>query len=276
MDNGRMLENSPALWLNQIPKLTALVNKYTRGNVVIYGGYPVTGAARLAALASSRVGAGLTSIVVPEQAFPIYASSMLSIMVKPYQNDAELNTLLSDERISAFLIGPGAGVNEKTKKYTMALLASKTPVVVDADAISVFKDDAQGLSKAVKDQCVLTPHEGEFARVFGEITDRRQAVLQAANMTGAVMVLKGHETIIASPSGELVINKNATPNLATAGSGDVLAGIITGLLAQGMPAFLAAAAAVWLHGECAKVFGVGLIAEDLPNILPQVLKKMIG
>jgi ADP-dependent NAD(P)H-hydrate dehydratase / NAD(P)H-hydrate epimerase len=271
-----MLENSPALWLDQIPKPSASGNKYTRGNAVIYGGYPVTGAARLAALSSARVGAGLTSIVVPEQAFPIYAASMLSVMVKPYQNDAELITLLSDERITAYLIGPGAGVNEKTKKFTMAMLASKKPTVLDADAISVFKDDAQELSKAVKGQCVLTPHEGEFSRVFGEITDRRQAALQAANMTGAVMVLKGHETIIASPSGEQIINKNAPPNLATAGSGDVLAGIITGLLAQDMPAFSAAATAVWIHGECAKMFGTGLIAEDLPDILPQILKRIIG
>jgi len=271
-----MLENSPALWLDQLPRPNAKSNKYSRGYALIYGGYPVTGAARLAALACARSGAGLTALAVSEKAFPIYASSMLSIMVKPYANDEALDLLINDQRIAAYLIGPGAGVNEKTKKYAIAMLANKKPAVVDADAISVFNDDAQGLSTAVKGQCVLTPHEGEFARVFGEIADRSQAALHAASMTGAVMVLKGHETIIASPSGELIINKNAPSNLATAGSGDVLAGIITGFLAQEMPAFLAAAAGAWVHGECAKMFGVGLIAEDLPGMLPQVLNRMIG
>jgi NAD(P)H-hydrate epimerase len=271
-----MIENAPEFWLKQLPRPSALSNKYTRGHVVIYGGYPITGAARLAALASARIGVGLTSIVVPINAFPIYATSLLSVMVKPYQNEAELSALLNDERISAYLIGPGAGVNNQTKASVTAMLAHKKPVVLDADAISVFKDDAQGLSNAIQGECVMTPHEGEFARVFGEITNREQAALKAAIMSEAVIVLKGHETVIASPQGELVVNKNAPPNLATAGSGDVLAGMITGLLGQGMPTFSAAAAAVWLHGECAKMFGVGLIAEDLPDLLPQVLKKIIS
>jgi ADP-dependent NAD(P)H-hydrate dehydratase / NAD(P)H-hydrate epimerase len=273
--NVNMLVNSSDLWLVHLPQPNATSNKYSRGNVVIYGGYPVTGAARLSALAAARIGVGLTTIAVPELALSIYATSLLSVMVKPYQSDVELRALLSDERISAYLIGPGAGVNEQTKTCAITMLASKKPVVLDADAITVFKDDVQSLSSAIKGVCVMTPHEGEFVRLFGAVVNREQAVLQAAAITGAFVVLKGAETMIASPQGELIVNKNASPYLATAGSGDVLAGMITGLLAQGMPALYAIAAATWLHGECANSLGVGLIAEDIPNILPQVLKGIM-
>jgi ADP-dependent NAD(P)H-hydrate dehydratase / NAD(P)H-hydrate epimerase len=270
-----MLENNLSLWLDRLPQPNASSHKYSRGHAMIYGGHPVTGAARLAALSAARIGAGLTSIVVPEIAFPIYATSMLSIMVKPYSDDEGLSALISEQKANAYLVGPGAGVNDKTKVHVQMMLSTKNPVVIDADGISVFGGDIQSLVSAIEGECVITPHEGEFVRLFGAIGDRAEAAQKAANITGAIVILKGHETIIAAPNGELVVNRNSSPYLATAGSGDVLAGMVTGLLAQRMPAFSAATAAVWLHGECARELGVGLIAEDIPKILPQVLAKIM-
>jgi ADP-dependent NAD(P)H-hydrate dehydratase / NAD(P)H-hydrate epimerase len=269
-----MQENSPKLWLSQLPKLGKNSNKYTRGYAMIVGGYPLTGAARLAAMASARIGAGLTTIVAPEIALPIYASALTSIMVRPFKTNEEFRQLLSDNRISAFLIGPGAGVNCETKKQTLSILATGKPTVLDADAISVFENGLEDLKVAVKGACVITPHQGEFERLFKLDKDRAKSASLAARELGMVVVLKGHETIIASPDGNLILNKNAPATLATAGSGDVLAGMITGLLAQGMTPYLATAAAVWLHSEAANQFGIGLIAEDLPQLLPKVLEQL--
>ena len=267
-------ENSPKLWSSDLPKLDKNSNKYTRGHAMIVGGYPLTGAARLSAMAAARIGAGLTTIITPEIAFPIYASALTSVMVRPFKTSEDLGQLVSDKRISAFLIGPGAGVNDETKKQTHSILSTGKPAVLDADAISVFENDSEGLKLAIKGACVITPHQGEFERLFKLDKDRIKSASLAARELGAVVVLKGHETIIASPDGELALNKNAPPILATAGSGDVLAGMITGLLAQGMTTYLAAAAAVWLHSEAANQFGVGLIAEDLPQLLPKVLAQL--
>ncbi len=266
-------ENSPKLWSSDLPKLDKNSNKYTRGHAMIVGGYPLTGAARLSAMAAARIGSGLTTIIAPEIAFPIYASALTSIMVRPFKTSEDFAQLLSDNRISAFLIGPGAGVNDETKKQTHSILSTGKPAVLDADAISVFENDSEGLKLAIKGACVITPHQGEFERLFKLDKDRIKSASLAARELGAVVVLKGHETIIASPDGKLALNKNAPPTLATAGSGDVLAGMITGLLAQGMTPYLAAAAAVWLHGEAANQFGLGLIAEDLPQLLPKVLEQ---
>jgi NAD(P)H-hydrate epimerase len=188
----------------------------------------------------------------------------------------DLAKLLADTRISAMLIGPGAGATEATKAHALAMLATGRPVVLDADAISVFADAPQTLFAAIAGPCVMTPHEGEFRRIFtvtGSKIDRARA---AAAQSGAVVVLKGADTVIASPDGRIVINANAPPSLATAGSGDVLAGLVLGLLAQGMPCFEAGCAAVWLHGAAAAAFGPGLLAEDLPDLIPRVMSAAFG
>ncbi len=267
-------ENAPALWRPQLPSVTASSNKYTRGHALLCGGYPITGAARLAARAAARIGAGLTTIAVPEAGLPVYAAALTSIMVRPLAQPKDLVRLLADVRISALLIGPGAGVKDATREQAHAMLASGRPVVLDADAISVFADRPRELFDAVRTACVLTPHEGEFARLFRTRGDKLTRARAAARESGAVIVLKGADTVIAAPDGRAIINSNAPATLATAGSGDVLAGLILGLLAQGMDAYLAAAAAVWLHGAAAADFGPGLLAEDLPDLLPAVLRRV--
>jgi ADP-dependent NAD(P)H-hydrate dehydratase / NAD(P)H-hydrate epimerase len=277
-------ENDPRLWVNALPALHPEAHKYTRGHALVVGGYPTTGAARLAARAAARVGAGLTTVAVPEVAFPIYASALTSVMVSPLSVHSafdDLARLLSDVRFKALLTGPGAGVNANTREQVLALLATGRPTVLDADALTAFQDAPSDLFSAVRGPCVLTPHEGEFARIFRSQTgaNKINRALAAAQLSGAVIVLKGSDTVIASPDRQsamqTIVNTNAPPTLATAGSGDVLAGVITGLLAQGMPPFLAAAAAVWMHGAAASAFGPGLIAEDLPELLPEVLSGLL-
>ncbi len=267
-------ENDPGLWRPQLPQLESSANKYTRGHALLCGGYPMTGAARMAARAAARAGAGLTTIAVPEAGLPVYAAALTSIMVRPLAQPDDLSRLLADARFSALLIGPGAGVTETTRERALAMLASGRPVLLDADAISVFADRPPELFAAIRTACVLTPHEGEFARVFGAAGDKLARARAAARLSGAVIVLKGADTVIAAPDGRAIVNSNAPPTLATAGSGDVLGGIILGLLAQGMDAFLAAAAAVWLHGAAAADFGPGLLAEDLADLLPGVLRRL--
>ncbi len=269
------IKNHPKHWTDLLPKLYADSHKYSRGHTLIIGGYPITGAARLSAYAAARIGSGLTTLLVPEVAFSIYASALTSIMVRPFNDVSTLNKTIKDSRINCFLIGPGAGANKDTHQQTLTLLKTSKPVVLDADAISVFEDDLSSLANNMNEACVLTPHEGEFKRLFSLTDDRVLSAQKAAKTCGAVIVLKGSKTIIAGPDGQTMINDNAPPTLATGGSGDVLAGIIAGLIAQGMPSFFAAAAAVWMHGEAAKLFGVGLIAEDLPTLLPQVLNKLL-
>ena len=266
--------NHPKLWLSHLPKLLPDANKYTRGHALIYGDYPMTGAARMAARACARIGAGLTTIAVPEIAFPIYAASLTSIMVTPLVKLDDFNHLLNDKRLSAFLIGPGVRTGEHIRDYALAMLATGKPTVLDADAITMFQDDPLALDSAIIGPCIITPHEGEFARLFDSSGDRLTRTCAAAKHSGAIIVLKGNQTVIAAPDGCVIINTNAPPTLATAGSGDVLSGMILGLLAQGMESFLAAAAAVWLHGTAASKFGPCLIAEDLPDLLPDVFRSL--
>jgi ADP-dependent NAD(P)H-hydrate dehydratase / NAD(P)H-hydrate epimerase len=268
-------ENAPALWLEKLPRRHASVNKYTRGHALLYGGYPMTGAARLAARAAARIGAGLTTIAVPEMAFAIYAAALTSIMVQPLRQAADLERLLSDRRYTAFSIGPGAGVNAATRAGALAMLQTGSPVLLDADAISAFAPDPAALFQAIRGACVMTPHDGEFARIFDASGDKLTRARRAAHRSGAIIVLKGADTVIAAPDGRALINSNAPATLATAGSGDVLGGIILGLLAQGMEAFAAAAAGVWVHGAAAAEFGPGLLAEDLPDLLPAVLRRLV-
>jgi NAD(P)H-hydrate epimerase len=266
-------ENHPALWREQLPRAQLSSNKYTRGHALLYGGYPMTGAARMAARAAARVGAGLTTVAVPEAAVSLYASTLTSIMVQPLATGG-LARLLSDTRFTAFLIGPGAGVNDATRDNALALLRTARPVLLDADAITVFASRTAELTQAIRGPCVMTPHDGEFARLFDPRGDKLTRARAAARQSGAVIVLKGADSVIAAADGRAIINTNAPASLATAGAGDVLGGMILGLLAQGMDAFLAAAAGVWMHGAAAAAFGPGLLAEDLPDLLPAVLRAL--
>jgi hydroxyethylthiazole kinase-like uncharacterized protein yjeF len=267
-------ENNPCLWREDLPHAADAADKHARGHALVYGGYPMTGPARMAARAAARSGAGLTTVAVSEIALPIYAAALTSIMVRPIVTPEDFSHLLSGSRYSAWLIGPGAGADTETLGRTLGMLATKRPTVIDADAITVFQDDPAALDRAIIGPCVLTPHEGEFRRVFDVAGDKLKRARRAAKRCGAVIVLKGSDTVIAAPDGRAIINANAPPTLATAGSGDVLGGIILGLMAQGMEPFLAAAAGVWLHGAAAASFGAGLLAEDLPDLLPGVFQRL--
>jgi hydroxyethylthiazole kinase-like uncharacterized protein yjeF len=252
--------NLPGLW--RIPALHAESHKYTRGHVTVVGGATMTGAARLAAEAARRAGAGMVTIA-PRGAGAVYRSAEPGLLV----NEADIATLLQDERRKVWVCGPGLGP-EEARDILPALLAAQRLVVGDADVFSAFSGDPDGLRGAA----VLTPHAGEFARVFGgPAHDRLSAARAAASRTGAVVLLKGADTIIAAPDGKAAINLSAPPWLATAGAGDVLSGIIGGLLAQGMPAWEAAAGGAYLHGRAAAVAGPGMVVEDLLPALIRVL-----
>ena len=267
-------QNTPVLWRHCYPWPTLDGHKYQRGHALIVGGLAMTGASRLTARAALRVGAGIVTLAVPQTVWPVYAASLTSVIVRAFDKLTDLQILLQDAAFNVFAMGPGAGVTEETRQAVLTALSSQCAVVLDADALTVFAQEPQTLFQAIKSPCVLTPHQGEFARIFSCTGDKLQRACAAAAESGAVIVLKGNETIIADPAGYVIINSNAPADLATAGSGDVLTGLITGLLAQGMPAFYAAAAAVWLHGEAAAVFGPGLIADDLVECLPAVLRGL--
>lgn len=197
-------------------------------------------------------------------------------MVHAIASPEDFDNLLKDQRVSAFLIGPGAGLGKETRNRALAMLGTSRPTLLDADAISVFADDPQLLNTSIIGPCIMTPHEGEFRRLFDVSGDKLTRTRAAARSCGAIIVLKGSDTVIAAPDGRAIINANAPPSLATAGSGDVLGGIVLGLLAQNMEPFLAAAAGVWLHGAAAAAFGPGLIAEDLADMLPVVFRQLLG
>jgi NAD(P)H-hydrate epimerase len=259
--------NTPDLWRVHYPVLKPDGNKYDRGSALIYGGEVMTGAARLAARAAQRIGAGLVTIAASSKAVPIYSEALESVIVREANDVMAWNELLADPKRNAALIGPGLGLGALQAELTLAALAVKKPCVLDADALSNFADDPEKLFGALHNQCVLTPHEGEFKRLFGTKINanaaKQERALAAAKLAACVVLLKGAETIIAAPDGQYVVNNNAPPWLATAGAGDVLAGIILGLLAQKTPVFWATAAAAWIHGNIASTIGPGLIAEDL-------------
>jgi NAD(P)H-hydrate epimerase len=277
-------ENAPALWRDAYPWPRIDGHKYQRGHALVLGGPVLTGASRLTAQAAQRVGAGLVTLAAPVAAWPIYAAALAGVIVLPLQEPADFQRLLGDARLNAIAIGPGAGVGESTRQAVLAALATRRAVVLDADALSAFADTPSTLFDAIQGPCVLTPHEGEFARLFGAASggvigtgsgsDKLSRARRAAEVSGAVVLLKGPDTVIAEPSGRAVINTHAPPELATGGSGDVLTGLICGLLAQGMTAPAAAAAAAWLHGDVAHAFGPGLIADDLPHGLPAALGRL--
>jgi hydroxyethylthiazole kinase-like uncharacterized protein yjeF len=272
----RLFENSPALWGAEYRWPEAASHKYTRGNCVIVSGPAhATGAARLAARGALRIGAGLASVAAQGNAVAINAAHLTAIMVKPFEAAKGLASLLSDKRLNAVVIGPGLGDGRKTRALVEQVLASGASCVLDADALTAFQDDPAWLFAKIQRPTVMTPHAGEFERIFPGLLKRAvskiEAVRTAAAKACAVVLLKGGDTVIASPDGRAAINANAPATLATAGAGDVLAGFIGGLLAQDMPPFEAACAGAWLHGDAAGRFGPGLIAEDLPEILPESL-----
>jgi hydroxyethylthiazole kinase-like uncharacterized protein yjeF len=282
----RTFENRPQLWLRQFPKLRRDGHKYDRGHAVVVSGPSwSTGAARLAARGALRAGAGLVTIASPREALAVNTATNLAVMVRPVDGAAELTTFLADKRLNAVAIGPGIGVADMTCDRVLTVLAGERGVVLDADAMTSFAAAPQRLCEALLARAdratIMTPHEGEFSRYFGALDDRTKLGSKlersrlAAQLTGAVVVLKGADTVVAAPDGRAAIADNAPPYLATAGSGDVLSGVVTGLLAQGMPAFEASAAAVWLQGEAGAVFGPGLISEDLPERLPEIYRALL-
>lgn len=267
--------NSPDLWIDDWPLADQDSHKYTRGHTMVIGGESITGAARLSAMAAARIGSGLTSLLVPQSAFNLYATAMLSIMVKPFADQTSFASQIQHDKLNSFVIGPGAGVNPNTRWQVSQLLQTGKPTVLDADALTIFAGDIPALKSVIQGPCVLTPHAGEFKRLF-KLDDPVKSAQIAAKTVNAVVVLKGADTIIAAPDGNVIINQNAPATLATGGSGDVLAGLIGGLLAQGMPVFKATAAANWVHSQAAQLFGPGLIAEDLPALVPPVLKQLFS
>ena len=268
-------ENDPDLWLDRMPWPKADGHKYDRGHALVVGGATLTGAARLAAEAARRAGAGLLTIVSPAEAVTIYRLAQPGHLVRTLGADGAIpDTLLADPRVTAVLIGPGGGVGEATRRHVEAALGAGKPCVIDADGLTSFADRAEDLAAILSADCVLTPHAGEYARLFASGGDTLSRARSGAKVSGAVLLLKGPDTVIASPGGRVAINANAPPELATGGTGDVLAGLVLGLLAQRMPAFTAAAAAAWIHGEAGRLAGPGLIAEDLAPLLPQVLRRL--
>jgi hydroxyethylthiazole kinase-like uncharacterized protein yjeF len=273
--------NTPDVWKHHFPWPHNEGNKYDRGHAVIVGGeWQSTGATKLAAQAALRIGAGLVSVVCDTRSLPLYADTFRAVMTKLSDTLDDYVGIINDKRVKAVLIGPGAGVTEHTKTYVLEALLALKPMVLDADALSIFAKEPQSLFDAIKSPCILTPHEGEFKRLFGSLVNEKEEALNraiyTASLSGAVIILKGFHTIIAAPDGKAAINTNATPFLATAGSGDVLAGLCTGLLAQGMPAFEAACAAVWFHAEAGRRFGAGLTSEDIADQLPPILQEDYG
>ncbi len=271
--------NQPDFW--GLPALTADGHKYDRGHAVaVAGPATATGAARLAARGALRCGAGLVTVAASAPAAQVVAAHVTAIMVREVAGASGLTEMLADARLNAVVMGPGLGVGAPTRNLVEAALDSKAALVLDADALTSFVDAGDALFGKIAGRAspvVLTPHEGEFGKLFGDLAalpSKLDRARQAAARSGAVVVLKGPDTVIASPDGYGVINDNAPPQLATAGSGDVLAGMICGLLAQRMGAFQAAAAGVWLHGAAGQRFERGLIAEDLPESLPGVFTSL--
>ncbi|SDR49993.1 yjeF C-terminal region, hydroxyethylthiazole kinase-related/yjeF N-terminal region [Rhizobiales bacterium GAS113] len=284
--------NAPGLFLAELPRPAATGHKYDRGHaLVLSGGIEGCGAAKLAARAALRAGAGLVTLAVPSEALAAQAAANMAVMIRRADGVAAWAELLVDKRRNAVLLGPAAGVGDETSAKVLAALAAGRAAVIDADALTSFADKPELLFEAIKDaegDVVLTPHEGEFARLFHAAADfvalgssvgrldKLARARMAARASGAVLVLKGPDTVIAAPDGRAAINENGTPYLATAGSGDTLAGLVAGLLAQGMKGFEAACAAVWLHGEAGASLGPGLVAEDLAEALPAVLRQLLS
>jgi NAD(P)H-hydrate epimerase len=272
-------ENAPGLWREDFPWPETETHKHRRGRLAILCGPPLaTGAARLAIAGGRRAGAGFTTLFGSESALRVAAQHETGAVLKPVGRGVEMADAIHSFGAHAAILGPGAGVNPATRDCVLALLAEGPALVLDADALTVFANAPDALFAALRPDCVLTPHEGEFARLFpdlgagsGSKIDRARSAAARAN---CVVLLKGPDTVIAAPDGRAAVNTETSPFLASAGTGDVLAGIVGGLLAQAMPAFEAACAGAFLHGRAARAIGPGLIAEDLPGALPAILRAL--
>jgi ADP-dependent NAD(P)H-hydrate dehydratase / NAD(P)H-hydrate epimerase len=280
---GGLTENGPHLWRSFLPAAGADSHKYRRGHLAVFSGdASKTGAARLAALAGLKSGAGLVTIASPADAMAINAGHVTAVMLKQLDTIGDLQNWLQDARVRTFVLGPGFGIGEKARDFALAL--KERSLVLDADGISSFKDEPNALFDAFSQgepHLVLTPHEGEFSRLFPDLAadagmSKIERAVAAARRAHASIVYKGADTVIASPDGRAAINTNAPAWLATAGSGDVLAGMIGALMTQGMPAFEAAAAGVYLHGETARIVGPGMTAEDLADHAGKALARICG
>ena len=280
--------NAPAVWGEALPRPNAASHKYARGAALILSGSGHhTGAARLAARAALRAGAGIVSVASPSDAVAVNAAQLTAVMVAPFANAREFEALLADDRRRAIALGPGAGVGPTLRELVAASLtrpARQRTIVLDADALTSFAGEAERLAALIKrggHEAVMTPHEGEFMKLFEGAPgvrlddDKLARARAAARLMGAVVLVKGADTVVAAPDGRATIGWDLPPWLATAGSGDVLSGLVTGLAAQDMAPFEAASAAVWLHGACGRAVGPGLIAEDLPDALPGVLRTLL-
>jgi ADP-dependent NAD(P)H-hydrate dehydratase / NAD(P)H-hydrate epimerase len=281
----RTFENIPQFWRKAFPVPQIDGHKYARGHtIVVSGDIAATGAARMSARGALRAGAGLVTLASPRDALAINASALTAVMVRAIDTAVEFAELLTDRRLNTCVIGPGAGISDRTRDFVLTALSAKRNLLLDADALTSFADAPDHLFEAIKashdPQVVLTPHEGEFPRLFSDISNKHpfrsklERVRAAAERCGAIVLLKGPDTVVASPDGRATIAANAPPWLATAGAGDVLAGMIAGMLAQGVAAFEAASIGVWMHGEAAREAGPGLIAEDLPEVLPAVFRHL--
>ncbi|MFO1080676.1 MAG: NAD(P)H-hydrate dehydratase [Reyranellaceae bacterium] len=277
---ARLWLNAPSLWANLLKRDGLSDHKYARGHLTILGGAAATGAARMAALAARRIGAGLVTIAAPAAALPLYQAAEPGNLIREADDGEGFASLLADARRNAVLAGPGSGLDRRTRESVLAALATGRATVLDADAISVFAPDREALFGAIGGPTLLTPHEGEFKRLFADLLDvpgKVERTRRAARLSGATVLLKGPDTVIATPDGRAVVNVHASPALATAGSGDVLAGLAAGLMSQGISPFASAAAAAWLHGECARGYGLpGMIAEDLIGRVPHALAVAAG
>ena len=274
---AQLFENTPELWMPRFPWPATSTHKHARGRLIVVSGEAwSTGAARLAARGGLRIGAGLVTIFSPPEALPVNAAHLEAVMLRGFDTDLELEE--GAQHVDAAVIGPAAGISESTLLNLLALARTGAALVIDADAITVFGDDPEELFSILDRDDVLTPHPGEFERLFKGVLaaapERITAARKAAQRAGAVVLLKGPDTVVAAPDGRAAVNVNGTPWLATAGSGDVLAGFIGGLVAQGMESFEAACAAAWIHAECAEIHGPGLISEDLPGLAPAVLRRL--
>ncbi len=281
----RTFENIPEFWRDAFPVPKIDGHKYARGHaVVVSGDMAATGAARLAARGALRAGAGLVTLASPRDALAINASALTAVMIHAIDTKAEFADMLGDKRLNACVIGPGAGVGERTRDLVLEALSAQHGLVLDADALTSFAKAPNQLFEAIKTagypQVVLTPHQGEFQRLFSDMSgkyplhSKLEQARAAAELSGAILLLKGPDTVVASPDGRAAIASNAPPWLATAGAGDVLAGMIAGFLAQGVPAFEAACMGTWMHGAAGGEAGPGLIAEDLPEVLPAVFRRL--
>ena len=271
--------NSLSLWLNKFPWKKKKDHKYSRGKLNIFGSQlNMTGSTILSSEAALRVGIGSVKIICSKKTLPIYSSKFPSVLKEEINDLISLKKLIVKEKNSIFLIGPGAGVNQLTKKRTKLILKNSKYAIIDADALTCFKNNPKELYNLLDKNKIITPHIKEFHTIFPMINKKisnYEKIVKASKICKFNIVLKGTNTLISSPTENIVLNKHTSSELAVIGSGDVLSGIIASLVGKNkLTPFLACCAAVWIHGDIAKKFGPGLIAEDIVKNIPNVLRKL--